>query len=81
MSILGISDEYLEMLEDDIAEMITASEGVDKLRSLAAMLHQRQQITTPYYHDLRDTLDQLSGAVLKGKRRIAAQRNAKEMAR
>lgn len=73
----AISTEYIEAREDELAQLIIASEGMDKLRRVATVLHRRQMITTPYYVDMRDTIDQATSALLIGRRNTAALRNAR----
>lgn len=72
-----ISDEYIEVREDEIARLITASEHVDKLRTLAELLRKRGMITVSYYNDLRDTLTYIDGALLIGKQNTATLRNGR----
>lgn len=74
---LSVSNEYIETREDEIARFITAGEHVDKLRALAEKLMRRNMLTTAYYHDVRDTLTYIDGALLVGKINTATLRNAR----
>lgn len=73
----AVSNEFIEAREDEMAQLITASEGMDKLRRVATVLHKRQMITTPYYIDMRDTIDQATSALLIGRRNTATLRNSR----
>lgn len=74
---LAVHDEFIEVREDEIARLITAGEHVDKLRGLADMLRKRGYITTAYFHDMRDSLTFIDGALLVGKTNTAMLRNAR----
>lgn len=76
---LPASNEYIEVREDEIARFITASEHVDKLRALAERLLARSMISTAYFHDMRDTLTYIDGALLLGKQNTAMLRNARRL--
>ena len=67
----GVSDEWIGAREDEIAILITATEHLDRLRQMAAILRRRDMITDAYYQDIRDSVDYISNAVLIGKRNTA----------
>ena len=72
----GVSSEWVQEREDEIARLIAAKdEHLDNLRQLAELLRRRQFVTETYYRDLRDSLDYIAGALLIGKRNTAALRN------
>lgn len=72
----GNSSEWLQQREDEIARLIAAKdEHLDQLRSLAELLRARRFVSDAYYHDMRDSLDYIAGALLIGKRNTAALRN------
>ena len=72
----GISSEWVQEREDEIARLISAKdEHLDNLRQLADLLRKRRFVTDAYYRDLRDSLDYIAGALLIGKRNTAALRN------
>jgi hypothetical protein len=71
----GVSTEWIEDREDEIAEFLIARDQVDSLRRLLDLLHQRQMITDGYYQDARDSLDYIAAALLTGKRNTALLRN------
>lgn len=72
----GVSSEWVQEREDEIARLISAKdEHLDHLRQLAELLHRRQFVTDSYYRDLRDSLDCIAGALLIGKRNTAQLRN------
>jgi hypothetical protein len=71
----GVSIEWIEAKEDEIARMIIASEQVQKLRTLAGMLRSRGMVSNAYYHDMLDSLDYIAGALQTGKRNTAQLRN------
>lgn len=64
----GVSTEYLEHLEDDTAQIITAQEHVRNMRRMVEVLHERQHITWIYALDAYDSLDHIAAALLTGKR-------------
>jgi hypothetical protein len=72
----GVSTEWIEDKEDEIAEFLIAREQVDSLRRLLDLLHQRQMITDAYYQDTRDSPDYIAAALLTGKRNTALLRNS-----
>jgi hypothetical protein len=72
---VGVSTEWIEDREDEIAEFLIARDQVDSLRRLLDLLHQRQMITNAYYQDARDSLDYIAAALLTGKRNTALLRN------
>lgn len=71
----GVSTEWLETLEDEIAHMVTARDHVDSLRRLGELLHRRHMISAAYYGDMRDSLDYIAAALLTGKHNTARLRN------
>lgn len=72
----GVSSEWVQEREDEIARLISAKdEHLDQLRQLADLLRRRQFVTESYYRDLRDSLDYIAGALLVGKRNTATLRN------
>ncbi len=72
----GISSEWLQAREDEIARLIVAKdEHLDRLRIVADLLRQRHFVSEAYYHDLRDSLDFIASALLIGKRNTATLRN------
>lgn len=73
----GVSTEWIEAREDEIAHMITATEHVDRLRQLARMLRERDWITNAYYLDILDSCDYIAVALQHGKRNTAALRNGR----
>lgn len=76
MPATGVSSEWVQEREDEIARLIAAKdEHLDALRDLADLLRRRQFVTDAYYHDLRDSLDYIAGALLIGKRNTATLRN------
>ncbi len=75
MPTLGVSTEWLETLEDEIAQMLTARDHVDSLRRLGELLHRRHMISTAYYRDMRDSCDFIAAALLTAKHNTARLRN------
>jgi len=75
MPTLGVSSEWLETLEDEIAHMVTARDHLDKVRNLGDLLRRRDLISQAYYADLRDSLDYIAAALLTGKHNTARLRN------
>lgn len=75
MPTLGVSSEWLEEREDEIAQMLTARDHVERLRWLGELLRRRNLITSAYYRDLRDSLDYIAAALLIGKHNTARLRN------
>jgi hypothetical protein len=72
----GVSSEWVQDREDELARLISAKdEHLDQLRQLADLLRRRQFVTESYYRDLRDSLDYIAGALLVGKRNTATLRN------
>lgn len=71
----SVSTEWIEALGDEIAQMLTAGDHVDRLRALASLLRRRDIITDAYYRDMRDSLDFIAAALLIGKRNTARLRN------
>ena len=72
----GVSSEWVQEREDEIARLIAAKdEHLDHLHALADLLRQRRFISDAYYHDMRDSLDFIAGALLIGKRNTATLRN------
>lgn len=68
----GVSTDWIQTREDEIARLTTAKdEHLDRIRDLAALLRRRRFITEPYYRDLRDSLDFIACALLLGKRNTA----------
>lgn len=63
----GISTEWLEAREDDIAQILTAQEHVRRMRRMVEVLTERQMITWQYALDAYDSLDYIGGALLVGK--------------
>ena len=58
----GVSSEWVQEREDEIARLISAKdEHLDQLRQLADLLRRRQFVTESYYRDLRDSLDYIAG--------------------
>jgi hypothetical protein len=66
--------EEIEYREDEISRFITACEHVDRLRQLADILHRRNLVTPAYYHDVRDSITYIDGALLLGKQNTATLR-------
>jgi hypothetical protein len=75
MPTLGVSTEWIETLEDEIAQMLTARDNVERVRALGELLRRLNLISTAYYRDLRDSLDYIAAALLAGKRNTARLRN------
>lgn len=71
----GVSSEWLGGREDEIADFLTARDHLDGLRRLTALLRERRLINESYYHDTRDSIEFIEGALLKGKRNTAKLRN------
>jgi hypothetical protein len=71
---LGVSTEWLETREDEIARILTAREHVERIRALGRVLAQRRAITPAYAADLNDSLDYIVAALLIGKRNTATLR-------
>jgi hypothetical protein len=71
----GVSLEWIETKEDEIAKMVSAAESVDELRRLAGMLLERGFITRPHHDKLRGVLDDIATALQMGKRNTAMLRN------
>lgn len=71
----GVSTEWLEGREDEIATFLIARDQVDALRRLLDLLHRRQMLTDAYYQDARDALDYIAAALLTGKKNTALLRN------
>lgn len=71
----GVSTEWIETLEDEIAQMLTARDHVDRLYTLADLLRRRNIVTDAYYRDMRDSLDYIAAALLTGRRNTARLRN------
>lgn len=71
----GTSLEWIELKEDEIAQMITAREQVDQLRRLLEMLQMRGALSPALYNDSKDSLDHIAGALLIGKRNTGILRN------
>lgn len=67
----GVSSEYVQDREDEMAVLITACDQVDSLRSLGIALRRRDMITEAYYRDLRDTLDCIATALTIARRNTA----------
>lgn len=62
----GVSTEWIETLEDEIAQMLTARDHVDRLRTLADLLRRRNIVTDAYYRDMRDSLDYIASRCIRG---------------
>lgn len=69
------SIEYVERLEDEIAEMITAKDDVDELRHDYRLLHKRGGITDALYRDRIKRLDRIAVALSTGKANTGVLRN------
>ena len=72
----GISTDWIENREDEIAAFLIARDQVDALRRLLNLLHRRHMITDAYYQDARDALDCIAAALLTGKKNTALLRNS-----
>jgi hypothetical protein len=72
-----INEERIEQREDEMAHLITASEGVDNMRQAASVLCKQGKIDTRLYRDMRDTLDQVTAALLIARRNTAQLRNGR----
>ena len=71
----GVSTDWLEAREDEIAQFLTARDQADSLRRLLDVLHRRKMISDAYYEDARDALDYITCALLTGKKNTARLRN------
>jgi hypothetical protein len=67
----GVSSEWTQAREDEIARFLTAREQVERLRTLGNVLALRHSITPAYHADYDDTLDFILAALLVGKRNTA----------
>ncbi len=72
----GVSTDWVEDRENEIAMFLIARDEVDGLRHLLGVLHRRKMISDAYYEDARDSLDYIANALLVGKKNTAALRNA-----
>lgn len=71
----GVSTDWLEAREDEIAQFLTARDQADSLQRLLDVLHRRKMISDAYYEDARDALDDITCALLTGKKNTARLRN------
>ncbi len=72
----GVSSEWVQDREDEIAQLISAKdEHLDQLRQLTDLLRSRRFVSESYYRDVRDSLDYIAAALLVGKRNTATLRN------
>lgn len=67
----GVSTEFLETLDDDIAEFIVAQEHVRDIRRMFDLLYERKHIQWRYKLDADDSLDHIAAALLTGKKNTA----------
>lgn len=67
----GISSDWLADLDDDMAQIITAQEQLNKLRHLIDYLVRRNQLRPAYGRDCQDAIDHIAGALLTGKQNTA----------
>lgn len=72
----GVSLEWIEQKEDEIARMITAAEQVDELRIVARLLLERGFVTQAHYNRLRAALDGIATALQMGKHNTSTLRNS-----
>lgn len=71
----GVSTEYIEAREDEIARMLTAGDDVDELRHVLRLMRKRGLITPALYDECKERLDRIAGALLQGKHNTATLRN------
>jgi hypothetical protein len=75
--ISGKSDEWMEMLEDEIASMITAREDLQDFHGLILLLYQKDAIARTVLQVYMRKLDGIEEALKIGKRNTAALRNGR----
>ena len=75
--ISGTSDDFTEMLEDDIATMITAREDLQYLHVLLHEFRKRNYLEPDAYHEYLKILDRIGTALQVAKRHTAARRNGR----
>jgi hypothetical protein len=72
---MGVSTEWVEEREDEMARLINACDQLDRLRTLGHVLYQREMVTESYYRDYRDSLDCIASALTIARRNTAILRN------
>lgn len=70
----GVSVEFVEDREDEMALLITAADHIDRLRVFAQIMYQRQFVERDYYRDIRDSLDLIAAGNRIGRRNTAVRR-------
>lgn len=71
----GVSTEWLETREDEIAATLTALDDVEEFRYVLRLVQKRDGITPALYQDLTRRLDRIATALQTGKRNTATLRN------
>jgi len=71
----GVSTEWLETREDEIAATLTALDDVEEFRFVLRLVHKQNGITPALYQDLTRRLDRIATALQTGKRNTATLRN------
>ncbi len=74
----GVSTEWIEDREDEIALILRAQRHVEQFRALMRVLLGRGFVTEVYYADALDSLALIDWALLVGKRNTAMLRNGRE---
>lgn len=73
----GVSDEWMEMLEDEIAKTLTAIDDTDEIRHVVRLLYQKNMISESLYDNLRERMSRIEEALRTGKKNTAALRNGR----
>lgn len=69
-----ITEEYGEMMEDEIAVMLEAKENIKDFEALTLLLYQKEAINLEVYDKYVYKLDRIRMALLLGKRNTATLR-------
>lgn len=73
----GVSIEWIEAKEDEIARMLTAIDDVEEVRHILRLLYKRGGMTQPVYEHTVAALTRISSALQSGKSNTAALRNGR----
>jgi len=71
----GVSTEWLETREDEIAATLTALDDVEEFRFVLRLVHKQNGISPALYQDLTRRLDRIAAALQTGKKNTAIFRN------
>jgi len=71
----GVSTEWLETREDEIAATLTALDDVEEFRFVLRLVHKQNGISPALYQDLTQRLDRIATALQTGKKNTAILRN------